>query len=206
MKICGWFWWCCHTKVWSKITPFLSLSTNLPLKFLFGQKCPCRHLGVKTWLIAPLLFNEIISFETYSLLRLIFLGIAVVPSKITYGLFWEMFETGGTFAMYSLLCQHTNVGGHARKLSQWSASADSQLSHFHKAWEDKKSNKMRKCLEHHKTAQKVLLFVVMLGTCMLIGDGILTPAISGKYLLPLLLAQYWSKVCEPKTDINVWWT
>ena len=49
---------------------------------------------------------------------------------------------------------------------------------------------MSKWLEHHKTAQKVLLFVVMLGTCMLIGDGILTPAISGNDLLPLLLAQY----------------
>jgi len=28
-------------------------------------------------------------------------------------------------------------------------------------------------------ARRLLLFVAMLGTCMLIGDGILTPAISG---------------------------
>lgn len=85
--------------------------------------------------------------------------------------------------MYSLICQHTDVGGQTRKISKFSANADSQLSHFHNGLEDKEHSKVREWLERNKCAQEVLLFVVMLGTCMLIGDGILTPAISGEKLL-----------------------
>lgn len=68
-KIWGWFWRFHHTKVQRKITPSLSLSTSLPFsKFLFGPKSPCRHLGVITWIKAPLLFNKFIPLETYPLL------------------------------------------------------------------------------------------------------------------------------------------
>jgi hypothetical protein len=87
---------------------------------------------------------------------------------------------GGTFAMYSLLCQHTNVGGQARKLSESTAFADSQLSHFQQS---EKPSRVRKWLEHNERGQQALLFVVMMGTCMLIGDGVLTPAISGEKIL-----------------------
>jgi len=114
-------------------------------------------------------------------------------TSITMSCYWRVANNyalwfkwaGGTFAMYSLLCQHTSVGGQSRKLSQFTAIADSQLSHFHTAWEEKPS-KVKKWLEHHKHAQEILLFVVMLGTCMLIGDGILTPAISGEKILLLI--------------------
>ncbi|KAG0567231.1 hypothetical protein KC19_7G120000 [Ceratodon purpureus] len=85
---------------------------------------------------------------------------------------------GGTFAMYSLLCQHTDVGTQSRKLSQFSAQAEHQLTHFHYAWEEKKPSRVKTWLENHKHAQELLLLVVMLGTCMFIGDGVLTPAIS----------------------------
>ena len=85
--------------------------------------------------------------------------------------------------MYSLLCQHSDVGGQARKLSKFSAHAEHQLSHF--AWEEKKPSKTKTWLENHEYAQQVLLFVVMMGTCMFIGDGVLTPAISGEKLLLL---------------------
>ena len=87
---------------------------------------------------------------------------------------------GGTFAMYSLLCQHTNVGGQARKLSERTAIADSQLSHFQQS---EKPSRVRNWLEHNEFGQQALLFVVMMGTCMLIGDGVLTPAISGEMFL-----------------------
>lgn len=39
---------------------------------------------------------------------------------------------------------------------------------------------MQRKLENSITAQKVLLAIVIFGTCMVIGDGILTPSISGK--------------------------
>jgi len=38
---------------------------------------------------------------------------------------------------------------------------------------------LQKKLEGSYVLQKVLLLIVLLGTCMVIGDGILTPAISG---------------------------
>lgn len=41
---------------------------------------------------------------------------------------------------------------------------------------------LAKLFERSVVARRVLLFVAMLGTCMLIGDGILTPAISGLVL------------------------
>jgi len=91
---------------------------------------------------------------------------------------------GGTFAMYSLLCQYTKIGGYAKKLSLFTSSIDSQLSHFHNR-EVNKPSKVGKWLEYHKYGQQVLLFIVMLGTCMLIGDGVLTPAISGEKLILL---------------------
>jgi KUP system potassium uptake protein len=38
---------------------------------------------------------------------------------------------------------------------------------------------LAKLFETSIVARRLLLFIAMLGTCMLIGDGILTPAISG---------------------------
>ncbi|XP_002974525.2 probable potassium transporter 17 [Selaginella moellendorffii] len=83
---------------------------------------------------------------------------------------------GGTFALYSLLCQHlkTTIKGHkyGRMLS------DSKLSHFSKTNEAESPTAFARFIERRKSAQRLLLFVAMLGTCMLIGDGILTPAVS----------------------------
>jgi KUP system potassium uptake protein len=74
------------------------------------------------------------------------------------------------------------MGNNARKLSERSAKSDSQLSHFHRIGDSMVggNNKVRVWLEDNKKAQQVLLAVVMMGTCMLIGDGVLTPAISGE--------------------------
>ncbi len=73
------------------------------------------------------------------------------------------------------------MGNNARKLSEHSAKSDSQLSHFHRIGDSMVGgNKVRVWLEGNKKAQQVLLAVVMMGTCMLIGDGVLTPAISGE--------------------------
>jgi hypothetical protein len=87
--------------------------------------------------------------------------------------------------MYSLLCRHTDVGTQSRKFSQFSAQVEYQLSHFHYAWEEKKSSRVKMWLQNHKHAQEVLLLVVMLGTCMFISDGVLTLAILDENLLLL---------------------
>lgn len=46
--------------------------------------------------------------------------------------------------------------------------------------EDKNNSKWKTVLEKHTTLHTALLVLVLLGTCMVIGDGLLTPAISGR--------------------------
>ncbi|CAK9229817.1 unnamed protein product [Sphagnum jensenii] len=80
---------------------------------------------------------------------------------------------GGTFAIYSLLCQHANIGQNAGEKLQKHES-DVLLS-FHGR---SQQSRTKRFLESSVFWQKVLLFVVLLGTSMVIGDGVLTPAIS----------------------------
>lgn len=44
------------------------------------------------------------------------------------------------------------------------------------------SSAFKRYLEKHKRLRTALLVVVLFGACMVIGDGVLTPAISGKVL------------------------
>lgn len=83
---------------------------------------------------------------------------------------------GGTFALYSLICRHAKVS-----LLPNRQVADESLSTYklEHASENKNSSKMRTLLEKHKGLHTALLILVLLGTCMVIGDGLLTPAISG---------------------------
>ncbi|GAB2282835.1 Potassium transporter 5 [Dionaea muscipula] len=82
---------------------------------------------------------------------------------------------GGTFALYSLLCRHAKV---------------SMISDYHPEDRDESNSlqasskqvklalKVRDMLENSKVAQYILFLVTILGTSMIIGDGILTPSIS----------------------------
>ncbi|EEF40532.1 probable potassium transporter 17 [Ricinus communis] len=81
---------------------------------------------------------------------------------------------GGTFALYSLLCRNINI----RILS--SKHGEPSLNFSNSVLHESAENKCRlgKFFERSLVARRVLLFIAMLGTCMLIGDGILTPAIS----------------------------
>lgn len=63
---------------------------------------------------------------------------------------------------------------------------DRQLSNYRL---DTPSNQLRRAqkikekLENNKTAKIVLFLVTILGTSMVIGDGVLTPCISGQSIL-----------------------
>ncbi|GLJ23161.1 hypothetical protein SUGI_0437320 [Cryptomeria japonica] len=84
---------------------------------------------------------------------------------------------GGTFALYSLLCRHVNVGqkvGNQFKRLQ----SDANLKYFSQNHGNNFNSRTKQVLENSATFQKALLIVVMIGTCMVIGDGALTPAIS----------------------------
>ncbi|KAE8695628.1 Potassium transporter 10 [Hibiscus syriacus] len=85
---------------------------------------------------------------------------------------------GGTFALYSLLCRHARVSSLPN-----CQLADEELSEYKK--DGMASNNrsllgssLKSTLEKHKILQRLLLVLALIGTCMVIGDGVLTPAIS----------------------------
>lgn len=82
---------------------------------------------------------------------------------------------GGTFALYSLICRHAKVS-----LLPNRQVADEALSTYklEPPPATKNSSRVKTVLENHKSLHIALLILVLLGTCMVIGDGLLTPAIS----------------------------
>ncbi|XP_062178586.1 potassium transporter 10-like [Phragmites australis] len=99
---------------------------------------------------------------------------------------------GGTFALYSLLCRHARAallphgrpaageddqfldgaGGGAKKTAE-NRNAVTLVGRGGGA-----AASVRRLLEQHKVLQRMLLVLALVGTCMVIGDGVLTPAIS----------------------------
>ncbi|KAL4202659.1 hypothetical protein AMTRI_Chr02g264740 [Amborella trichopoda] len=83
---------------------------------------------------------------------------------------------GGTFALYSLLCRHAKFS-----LLPNQQAADEELSTYYRpgyASGNVGASSLKRFLEKHKKSRTGLLVVVLFGACMVIGDGVLTPAIS----------------------------
>lgn len=88
--------------------------------------------------------------------------------------------SGGTFALYSLLCRHAKFS-----LLPNQQAADEELSAYKYGPSSQvvASTPLKRFLEKHKRLRTALLVVVLLGASMVIGDGVLTPAISGTVLV-----------------------
>lgn len=87
---------------------------------------------------------------------------------------------GGTFALYSLLCRHARVSTLPN-----AQLADEELSEYKKdelipSVDKGFGVRLRSTLEKHSVLQNILLVLALIGACMVIGDGVLTPALSGK--------------------------
>ncbi|XAR71667.1 hypothetical protein NMG60_11018048 [Bertholletia excelsa] len=80
---------------------------------------------------------------------------------------------GGTFALYSLLSRQINF---RTKFTIQNPKLDSDESMRCYTSGSTLQSKTKKFLESSLTAQSILTFVVLLGTCMVIGDGALTAA------------------------------
>uniref|UniRef100_A0A7C9DN15 K+ potassium transporter integral membrane domain-containing protein n=1 Tax=Opuntia streptacantha TaxID=393608 RepID=A0A7C9DN15_OPUST len=82
---------------------------------------------------------------------------------------------GGTFALYSLICRHAKVS-----LLPNRQASDEDVSTYKMEHppETQSTSKVKKVLEKHRGFHTALLVLVLLGTCMVVGDGLLTPAIS----------------------------
>lgn len=97
--------------------------------------------------------------------------------------------TGGTFAMYSLICRHAKVSAIPNQQAE-----DDELSACASKFPSKnpkRAKKIKEALENSSWAKTILLSLTLFGTCMVVGDGILTPCISGlisqlSLLLPFL--------------------
>lgn len=84
-----------------------------------------------------------------------------------------LFFVGGTFALYSLLCRNVKVG-----LIPNQEKEDRNISNYRLKNSSQRASKVKNRLENSNFAKYFLLFATMLGTSMVIGDGILTPSIS----------------------------
>ncbi|KAF0931426.1 hypothetical protein E2562_004553 [Oryza meyeriana var. granulata] len=95
---------------------------------------------------------------------------------------------GGTFALYSLLCRHARAallppgpGDEDQFLDAGGAKKAAANGNARTALGGRGGGaaaSVRRLLERHKVLQRVLLVLALVGTCMVIGDGVLTPAIS----------------------------
>ncbi|CAN4081819.1 unnamed protein product [Withania somnifera] len=101
---------------------------------------------------------------------------------------------GGTFALYSLLCRHAKI-----KTIPNQHRTDEELTTYSRSTfhEHSFAAKTKRWLEAYPFRKTSVLILVVIGTCTVIGDGILTPAIS------VLSASGGIKVDHPKMSNDV---
>ncbi|MCO5598048.1 hypothetical protein L7F22_052138 [Adiantum nelumboides] len=83
---------------------------------------------------------------------------------------------GGTFALYSLICRYARVSRFQNEQVE-----DQNLSGYRLPSPDKavaRAAKIKEALEGSAFAKGILLLLTLLGTCAVMGDGVLTPVIS----------------------------
>ncbi|KAG1364350.1 potassium transporter 10 [Cocos nucifera] len=127
--------------------------------------------------------------EIYGVLSFVFWTLTLVPlfKYVFIVLCADDNGEGGTFALYSLLCRHARIG-----FLPNGQLADEELSAYkkgdsvggggsHRAVGGAAVLRVRRLLEKHQVLQRCLLVLALIGTCMVIGDGVLTPAISGVF-------------------------
>ncbi|KAJ4865987.1 Potassium transporter 5 [Raphanus sativus] len=88
----------------------------------------------------------------------------------------KLVNTGGTFALYSLICRYAKTG-----LIPNQEPEDRDLSNYTlelSSTQHRRAHKIKEKLENFKFAKITLFLVTIMGTSMVIGDGILTPSIS----------------------------
>ncbi|KAF5201182.1 Low affinity potassium transport system protein kup [Thalictrum thalictroides] len=115
--------------------------------------------------------------EVYGVLSFIFWTLTLIPlfKYIFIVMSADDNGEGGIFALYSLLCRHArlsilpNQQASDEKLSAYGMEGSADT------WQ---SSKLKSLFEKHPNFRNGLLVFVLLGTCMAIGDGVLTPAIS----------------------------
>ncbi|URE00372.1 Potassium transporter [Musa troglodytarum] len=112
----------------------------------------------------------------FGLFSLIFWTLTLIPllKYVVIVLSADDNGEGGTFALYSLLCRHAKLS-----LLPNQQAADEELSTYYRNGPQSViTSPLKRFLERHKKLRTCLLLIVLFGACMVIGDGVLTPAIS----------------------------
>ena len=91
-------------------------------------------------------------------------------------------KIGGTFALYSLLCRNTKVGLLPSQQAEDQEVSNYQLELPTKCNQLAISLKLKNFLEKSLISKYTFLLVTLLSTSLVIGDGVLTPSISGNFL------------------------
>ncbi|CAA2982077.1 potassium transporter 8-like [Olea europaea subsp. europaea] len=119
--------------------------------------------------------------EIYGVLSFVFWTLTLIPllKYVFIVLRADDNGEGGTFALYSLLCRHARVSTLPN-----GQVADEDLYEYKRDGISPANRglglglSLRSTLEKHRLLQIMLLALALIGTCMVIGDGVLTPAIS----------------------------
>ncbi|KAG0581960.1 hypothetical protein KC19_3G023400 [Ceratodon purpureus] len=105
-------------------------------------------------------------FWTFTLVALVKYGLIVINA--------DDHGEGGTFAVYSILCRNANFGQRIGDPSDFTTAEESKNT----VTDSNSAVKLRRFFEDREGAKFFLFVICMLGTGLVIGDGILTPAIS----------------------------
>ncbi|XP_051198477.1 probable potassium transporter 13 isoform X2 [Lolium perenne] len=116
--------------------------------------------------------------EILGVLSLVFWSLTLIPllKYIILVLGADDNGEGGTFALYSLMCRRSRMG-----LLNSLHAGHGSLSTYNKdepCKESRSSLIIRGFFEKHYSLRVVLLLFVLMGTSMVIGDGVLTPTMS----------------------------
>lgn len=134
--------------------------------------------------------------EIYGVLSFVFWTLTLIPLLKYVFIVLRANDNGegGTFALYSLLCRHARVGFLPNgQLADEELSAYKKTGSISRSGEDYSDGeaggggrldtaqlKVKRLLEKRQVLQRLLLILALIGTCMVIGDGVLTPALSGR--------------------------
>ncbi|EOX94995.1 Potassium transporter, putative [Theobroma cacao] len=147
-----------------------------------GHKCLRRYdsLDLESAKVISSHYDRVSQVVEWSvILQLAFQSIGVVYGDIgtpPLYVYAGTFAKGGTFALYSLICRCARMG-----LIPSQQAEDRGVSNFQLELPTeglKRASKIKSKLENRQFAKLFLLTITMLGTPMVIGDGVLTPCIS----------------------------
>ncbi|XP_028081595.1 potassium transporter 25-like isoform X2 [Camellia sinensis] len=112
--------------------------------------------------------HELFSFVFWTLTIIPLLKYALIVLRADYA------GEGGIFALYSLLCRHAKVG----LLPNDKNTNDIMCFEEQTPSNIEVESRARRAIEKHKSSHYLMLVVALFGSCMTVGDGILTPALS----------------------------